>query len=158
MEALQFFSSIGEETQMFLGSRMTCIDVEAGEEAGQARLSQIETGTGDCLWAMRKRILIPSPPDTHLYLQTNRACCAGVDLCHEGERTECLWLLERGAVLAFDLSCKPQHTLFAPAMLGDAILIADKVPTCRERIYGYRADTPCRCLGIFISSNCGGCQ
>ena len=32
MEALQFFSSIGEEAQMFLGSRMISIDVEAGEE------------------------------------------------------------------------------------------------------------------------------
>ena len=32
MEALQFFSSIGEEAQVFLGSRMISIDVEAGEE------------------------------------------------------------------------------------------------------------------------------
>ena len=67
-----------------------------------------------------------------------------MELCQEGEAPECLWLLESGTVFAVDISCRPRHTVFAPAMFGDAMLVASQVPACRDRLYGYRTDTPCR--------------
>ena len=51
-------------------------------------------------------------------------------------------------VQAVDLSCKTQHTLLAPAMFGDAILVSDIIPSCRDRLFGYRTDSPCRYVGI----------
>ena len=64
---------------------------------------------------------------------------AGYEFCQEGDEPDGFWLLESGQVLAIDLRGETCFTLEAPALLGDSVFVADQVPACRDRRWGYRA-------------------
>ncbi|GAX80759.1 hypothetical protein CEUSTIGMA_g8194.t1 [Chlamydomonas eustigma] len=80
----------------------------------------------------------------------------GYELCEEGEQPECLWLLEEGEVEVCDMHWHTHRTVQGPAILGDAILIMEQVPSCMERPWGYRTLTPCRLwrLGLREITSC----
>jgi hypothetical protein len=48
-----------------------------------------------------------------------------------------MWLLEDGEVDVLNLRSKLHQKLKAPAVFGDAVIAANDVPSCRDRLWGY---------------------
>ncbi|KAG1671378.1 hypothetical protein FOA52_011875 [Chlamydomonas sp. UWO 241] len=69
---------------------------------------------------------------------------ADEELCTEGEEPTCLWLLQEGSVVVRNLRGETQHEIHAPAVIGDALIVGDKVPSCRDRLWTYYSTTPCK--------------